>query len=72
MSIMLPSNKSIRLDGVLKISPIQLFEYPDVYTSMWYEFDVTYKNGEKITYSYHTRSQAETDRNIILKIIDSI
>lgn len=69
---MLPSNKSIRLDGILEISPIQLFEYPDVYTMMWYEFDVTYKNGEKMTYSYLTRPQAENDRNIILKIINAI
>ena len=69
---MLPSNKSIRLDGILEISPIQLFEYPDVYTTFWYEFDVTYKNGEKMTYSYHTRPQAENDRNIILKIINAI
>lgn len=69
MKLQLPSNKYIERDGISFVDPITLYEYPDVYVQIWYDFDILYKDGTKLTLSYDTKSQAEYDRDFILRNI---
>lgn len=66
----LKSNKTVELDGIKDITPIQFYEYPDVYTSFWYEFSIIYENGYIMYLSYDTKQSAEIDKKYLEELLN--
>lgn len=70
MIIMLPSNKSIKLENIQSIDEVYLTDYPDVFTEFYYVIKVNYYNDNPIYLFYLTKNQAEMDRNYLLNKIN--